>query len=335
MKSKHGAPTHREENKRQPHLSEKKHPEGKEHSANNPLAPINQPKPAPPSEERTKKNEGSESAEARFQRRYLTTQWLLVSITLLYSLFSIAQWYESGQAVTAMNRANELADQGSAASGKREAAANQRADRSSRESSRRADASLEESRRLNTLTADMVAEARRQAEASRQQSARDAAASLELARKSLEESKRALEVSQRAWLGFYSATNYTPEPGVRGIVHVTIGNSGRLPATAAKIWMNSQTKRYDEPGLEPEEPSGIISLAVIHPGYPQTSPIEIYPLSSDQIEAVKKGVLIIYIVGVVSYDDGFGRNRRTLFCIYHQPGDKAGWNLCATGNKAE
>jgi hypothetical protein len=108
-----------------------------------------------------------------------------------------------------------------------------------------------------------------------------------------------------------------------------------LPATAAKIWMNSQTKRYDEPGLEPEEPSGIISLAVIHPGYPQTSPIEIYPLSSDQIEAVKKGVLIIYIVGVVSYDDGFGRNRRTLFCIYHQPGDKAGWNLCATGNKAE
>src|SRR5207248_862999 len=60
------------------------------------------------------KSEESESPETkRFQRRYLTTQWLLVAITLLYSVFSIAQWHESELAVEAMNRANQLADESS------------------------------------------------------------------------------------------------------------------------------------------------------------------------------------------------------------------------------
>lgn len=198
----------------------------------------------------------------------------------------------------------------------------------------------------NQATRDAIAESKRQAEssrsqskadaaASRMQSAKDAAASLELARKSLEESQRALEISQRAWLGFYSATDYVPVSDVKGTVNVTIGNSGRLPATAVRVRINSQTKRRDEPPLEPDEPPGIISTSVIHPGYPQTVAVGISSLSVDQIEGVRSGFLILYVVGTVSYNDGFGKSRVTSFCAYHAPGSSAGWNLCAAGNKVE
>ncbi len=95
MERKHPHPPRGEAKKRQANLSENKHGESKEHSPGNPSPLIDKVKSDPTRPPRNEKNDQSDSSETqRFQRRYLWTQWLLVSITLSYCLVSFAQWVE-------------------------------------------------------------------------------------------------------------------------------------------------------------------------------------------------------------------------------------------------
>lgn len=194
MKHKHAPPARREEDKRQPHLAENKHTEGKDHTDGSPLPLIDQVKPDPAGAPRNDKNDNSDSSETkRFQKRYLWTQWLLVAITLVYCASSIAQWSESRAAVGAMTTANRHAEQESLNSFMREGISNLRvfiSDNASKESDRKR---LEESNRLNKLTANMVAQAKKQADIA----AKALDASNDRARHQAAEAAQAIDESNR------------------------------------------------------------------------------------------------------------------------------------------
>lgn len=164
-----------------------------------------------------------------------------------------------------------------------------------------------------------------------------------LTRSSLEESKRALAITQRARLGVEHIDDIalndlaalTGDALIKA--KVTIGNSGALPAT--DIITEGLGMAYVPSTTMPSPPghadSPIGGGGVLHSDGSRMLEVEIPALGPARMESIRMGRGFLYIQGVVSYLDGFGKRRRTEFCYYHEPDPGSGWLTCRFRNRAD
>lgn len=127
--------------------------------------------------------------------------------------------------------------------------------------------------------------------------------------------KRQIEdtrILQRAYVTVEAAGIYMLRNRSECVAHVEIINSGNLPATAVK-WLIRMEKRGDKDWEPPSIPDPIEGNNVIPPKG------KIRQGSKDRLPVGHGGVtadeaIYLYIWGVVTYADGFGRGRATTFC---------------------
>jgi hypothetical protein len=190
----------------------------------------------------------------------------------------------------------------------------------------------------NRLTLEALEASARQSEASRKQGAADAEASRVQSAKdtasSLNMVKSSLEVSERARLGIEGVTAYAWVPDTKASVTVMIRNSGHSPASNVIAVIQAQARPSSLPPLEPlGDPKGRKSRSVIPPGSTQSVTLVMPTLTAVQIAALRKGELILYVVGKVLYEDDFGHHHAVRFCSFHEA-ESDEWGLCFTGNEA-
>jgi len=183
----------------------------------------------------------------------------------------------------------------------------------------------------NTTAREGIAENKRQAEASRTQSAKDAAASLELARKSLEE-------SQRAWLDVSAIMQKLPRHGEKFLIALT--NTGHTPARNVSVnigpGIGDGANPWGGVGFPyPRKTPKDASVTTIGVGVPAYVPLEGFELTDEQIASINQGKTRIYLFGYVLYNDVFSTHaRHSRFCSFFQPATTS-WVACRLGNDAD
>lgn len=145
------------------------------------------------------------------------------------------------------------------------------------------------------------------------------------------------QLDQRAWVGPVEAI--IPKTGERPEPHlgVKIVNSGKTPArkVLAKIstqYLSAETEFAPSYKDDPVEPS----VSVIQPGMwiNLFSRATLGTMTSQEMDGVRAGRNRLYLYGLITYEDIFGRPHSTRFCLYLQS-DLSGFNACSTYNDAD
>jgi hypothetical protein len=159
------------------------------------------------------------------------------------------------------------------------------------------------------------------------------ARSMDLSAKNTQDALRAsIEASrndQRAWVGIMGNVrpgNYTDRLfltfGSRTTFSIPMGNSGKSPALKVRFLSKVDSYRTDIPfHTNYEQPIVFHSVTVIQPGASTivpTAPITV-PVTQAAIDSVTGGHAILYLYGIVTYEDIFKRPHRTTFCMYLLP----------------
>jgi len=193
---------------------------------------------------------------------------------------------------------------------------------SSEQTARQMDRFVVEADRISNSMQDAVARGKIAIEASAAQSKAALDSSIELARS-----------EQRAWVG---VTEVISPKGSTDRFGVWITNSGRTPArnVIAKATTQYQSK---EARFVPAyiDISAHRSVSVIHPGMRvRVSTLATRGhLSAQEIDELNRGTHVLYIYGVITYVDAFGRSHWSKFCTV-ATGNLAEFQACDSYNDA-
>jgi hypothetical protein len=153
---------------------------------------------------------------------------------------------------------------------------------------------------------------------------------------SIKETRRAFQIEQRAWVGF-SGIGDKPELGKPYTITVQFGNTGRTPAIGIRSQiMSVPIPRGQEPDFTYADPPE--SQAVLQPNgqfivsWKATKVGEVFNQAT--LESLKSGTVRLYVYGHVSYDDVFGGQHWTRFCL-HLRGDMDGFTHCKKYNEID
>ena len=172
--------------------------------------------------------------------------------------------------------------------------------------------------------------------------------------KTVQQSKSSLDATiqnfrleQRAWVG-PTQFNWAEYPegdkkvhikeGQQFMVGVTIVNSGKTPARKVKGAVRMERLSAGEkPYLAPSEAEKVLQEtdAVMLPNMIlalNPHPFNSIPSKSD-IDILTSGKYVIYILGLITYEDIFERPHFTKFCMYLTP-DLTGFKGCPNYNEA-
>jgi hypothetical protein len=165
-----------------------------------------------------------------------------------------------------------------------------------------------------------------------------------LAANSLNAAIAQFRLDQRAWVGPIEATRKTDVAGkvVTGL-GIIMTNSGKtpgrnvvthidwnmIPVTSRQLPDASKyTFNYEHEGK-----SGVPgSKSVMQPSTRRSYWIDQWP-SPEQARSIAKETLLLYIYGRITYDDIFGKQHLTLFCVYYDP-DLSNVHSCPVHNDA-
>jgi hypothetical protein len=178
--------------------------------------------------------------------------------------------------------------------------------------------------------------------------------------KTVEQSKTALDATienfrleQRAWVGTLEVFPAQYEDKGRKVYvkegqqirgGVFIMNTGKTPAR--KLYSLVSMQRLKS-GVEPfpkykvvrqQQPTVTTSIpthGVMQPGMKfALNPLPIEGnVSKADIDDLVSGKYVVYITGMITYEDIFDRSHKTMFCMYLKP-DLATFSACSTGNEA-
>jgi hypothetical protein len=158
--------------------------------------------------------------------------------------------------------------------------------------------------------------------------------------KALDASIEASKLDQRAWVG---TTETTPPPLMEGDkrVYVKAGskmtfdasvvNSGKTPAL--KVTTNFGIRTYSSnesiPTYQPDTTKG--GASAVQPGAHFRLVLSTRVLTQKEIGILKSGIENLYFLGLITYEDIFGRSHQTTFCYCLLP-DLSTIIFCPTGN---
>lgn len=215
---------------------------------------------------------------------------------------------------------------------------------------------LREMQRTNALTGGTLEESKRQFDLSRSDAATEsaegerrfersfahskaaAAAEQGLTRQSLAESRRALEVSQRARVGVFEFMPYPLEAGKVTPIQYKYRNSGNTTATEVRVFNEivfGKIPLTDNWHIDTTTTPRSVSTLAAGEIQMASMGVEELPggMTKELVAAVRSGERMLYMVGVIIYSDGF-RVRRFGFCWKHErAGD--GWSICPNNNWAD
>jgi hypothetical protein len=147
----------------------------------------------------------------------------------------------------------------------------------------------------------------------------------------LKNTRDSFQDEQRAWVGVQDAGGAAPTETLPWRVRIVFFNSGRSPARSVQRDGMYITSDHPLNGPGPEQVSQLIfspaqSIApqgkynfMMGEAPPARASTELQ-LSGNrglisQLPQIKDGRLFLYYFGILKYDDGFGRQRETQFCI--------------------
>jgi hypothetical protein len=149
---------------------------------------------------------------------------------------------------------------------------------------------------------------------------------LGLTRDSIDQSKRALEISQKAYVYVAGIESY-PEDPTRTRVKIILKNSGRLPSAGFAIEIDGGN------GIPPKvtpvhrvtggEETNIPSDA---PGYAVT--FSMPPFTDEELKVLKAGHSPATLFGTAYYGNGFGVIDTSPFCFVYFSNPSVGWVPC-------
>jgi len=152
--------------------------------------------------------------------------------------------------------------------------------------------------------------------------------------KALQAQIEASRLDQRAWVMAESiATQGEFSEGSNMSVQVAITNSGLSPALAVEtqsvlnvVLVNSALLPLRPPVYEP-------SKSVIGPHEISFIQSNAIPLTAPRVQAIKQGIVVLRVVGVIHYRDIFNKPHGTGFCLEwpYEPGrtEKTLWSNCS------
>jgi hypothetical protein len=195
---------------------------------------------------------------------------------------------------------------------------------------------------------DILVEMQNQSSAM-QSAAKAANAQTDISRHSLDATITASRLDQRAWIGVLD-----PMPGdfseATGFpVTVVFFNSGRTPASNVQSAAGFKISPSAISGPSPEDinqltfrpgqsiaPQGRFSeaLRVILPSGDISTPGERKGLQDviSRFQLIKAKKVVLYIYGILKYDDAFGKHRTTNFCIFMADPDTKRFGFCDNFN---
>jgi hypothetical protein len=138
------------------------------------------------------------------------------------------------------------------------------------------------------------------------------------AKTGLDASIEASRIDQRAWVGPTGEVILDIKPWKQPQITTVVSNTGKTPALhvraliVGKIGLKGTAMMFDYAKL----PSGQNrSDTTLQPGthitlYPENTPV----FSPTQIETIKRGDIVVYVHGKITYQDVFGKEHHTTFC---------------------
>lgn len=149
--------------------------------------------------------------------------------------------------------------------------------------------------------------------------------------------REALEVSERPWVIYKTATQITIDPDRPIPVDVEIENTGRSPAINVSGVVNVVTRPANIPDQIPiqDDDGTAISNSVVASGTPAVVRLFVGPYSQSEVDDIIKKKVQVHIVGIISYSDQFSTKEKytTRFCIRHDP-SMSFWASCQNNNYA-
>lgn len=152
-------------------------------------------------------------------------------------------------------------------------------------------------------------------------------------------------LEQRAWIGItsmysndYSQGNKIFIEGKMSRIGVFVINSGKTPARNFRGFAYSQyLKAGEKPVLPKKESQRVLqgSSGVVQPNMSLAigTQTDITP-NKAYIDNLTSGKSVFFVLGVVTYDDVFGRHHFTKFCNFLSP-DLIAFSACPTGNETD
>jgi hypothetical protein len=163
----------------------------------------------------------------------------------------------------------------------------------------------------------------------------------DLTLRGLNEAEYRFRQTERPWVGLVGAEGLKemPKPNTTITTNLTLANSGRSPAIKVEVC----GRFLVSPGVPPAPQfkcfggtQGKTSVTLLVPGAKVYAAPEQRVLSISQVEQIKAGVMKLYTVGTVFYDDPFGGHHWTRFCLFYDPTDRPEmWSRCLQGNDAD
>jgi hypothetical protein len=148
--------------------------------------------------------------------------------------------------------------------------------------------------------------------------------------------RRNIEISQRAWMVISGAQDFKLTPLTPATIKFELKNVGRTPATYVYTMSLSTGKRAADPFVfsyvtADTEKVEITSQSVVGPDQPLTLNIKVRGASTEQVNAIREKISMLYVYGYVEYWDEFGTKRGLTWCHTYKP-ETGTWWYCPTHN---
>ena len=156
-----------------------------------------------------------------------------------------------------------------------------------------------------------------------------------LAQESIRLQREAIARTQRAKVVFQGVTDVPLT--YDAVARVVFTNIGQLPAieTQGQVFVGTANMLPPEGALEGSKAvrSAVLSKTVVSPGNLVEMPVALH-VSETHIREIREGRTWLLLFGYVTYDDGFGIERRTRFCQFYDQSN-GHWGNCPANNSFE
>ena len=135
----------------------------------------------------------------------------------------------------------------------------------------------------------------------------------------MREVKEQTKLERRAWIGPVEAIVPKVNGSGKERLGVKIRNSGMTPGLKVIARISHQyLTAGDEFEARYEKASGTVSISVLQPGMGVNlfSMVSFGSMKREEIDGIKSGKSVLYIYGLVNYEDVFKRGQLTKFCLY-------------------
>ena len=150
-----------------------------------------------------------------------------------------------------------------------------------------------------------------------------------------------MKLDQRAWMGVTSVLG-KPEVGKELVITIYFKNTGKTPARNVNItWVGEPVRRNGTPDFAIENHEKRESRGIVAP-QAEVSATGVGPVLSTPdrkldeatLKAINGGKFLIYVHGILEYDDIFEKHHWITFCYWLTPGGN-NYNLCKEHNDTD